>query len=49
MKTVELSVRDWVEIYYVLENRGRHLEEMNLGKEAKDLERIRTLIKEQIM
>lgn len=49
MKTVELSVRDWVEICYILASKGRQYEEMNLGKETKNLERIRTLIKEQIM
>lgn len=49
MRTVKLIIRDWDEICYVLRSRGRRLEEMNLGEETKNLERIRTLIKEQLM
>lgn len=49
MRAVKLNTRDWDEICYVLGSRGRQLEEMNLGEETKNLERIRTLIKEQLM
>lgn len=49
MRAVKLNTRDWDEICYVLRSRGRQLEEMNLGEETKNLERIRTLIKEQLM
>lgn len=49
MRAVKLNARDWDEICYVLRSRGRQLEEMNLGEGTKNLERIRTLIKEQLM
>ena len=49
LKTVELNIKDWAEICYVLGSKGRQLEEMGLGGETKNLERIRTLIKEQLM
>lgn len=49
MRAVKLNTRDWDEICYVLGSRGRQLEEMSLGEETKNLERIRTLIKEQLM
>ena len=49
MKAVKLNIRDWDEICYVLRSKGRQLEEISLGEETKNLERIRTLIKEQLM
>ena len=49
MKTVELNTREWDEICYVLRSKGRQFEEMGLGWETKNLERIRTLIKEKLM
>lgn len=49
MRAVKLNTRDWDEICYVLGSKGRQLEEMGVGWETKNLERIRTLIKEQLM
>lgn len=49
MKAVKLSIRDWDEVCYVLRSKGRKLEEMGLGESTKNLERIRMLIKEQLM
>lgn len=49
MRAVKLNIRDWDEICYVLGSKGRQLEEMGVGWETKNLERIRTLIKEQLM
>lgn len=49
MKTVKLNIRDWDEICYILRSKGRQFEEIGLGRETKNLERIRTLIKEQLM
>lgn len=49
MEAVKLNIKDWDEICYVLRSKKGQLEEMGLEEDAKNLERIRTLIKEQLM
>lgn len=49
METVKLNIRDWEDVLYALRSKRRQLEEIGLEEEAKDMERIRTLIKEQLM
>lgn len=49
METVKLSFKDWVDVCYALSSKGHQLEEIGLEEEAKNMERIRTLINEQLI
>lgn len=49
METVKLNDKDWMDVCYALRSKGNQLKEIGLEEEAKNMERIRTLIKEQLM
>lgn len=49
METVKLNTKDWEDVLYALRSKRRQLEEIGLEEEAKNMERIRTLIKEQLI
>lgn len=48
MKTVKLSFNDWVYVYYALSCKSDQLKKLGLKEDVENLERIRTLIKEQV-
>ena len=48
MKTVELSFNDWVYVFYALGCKKDQLKEAGLEEDVENVERIRTLIRDQI-
>ena len=48
MKTVKLSFNDWVYVYYALGCKKDQLKEVGLEEDAENVERLRTLIREQV-